>query len=203
MKRGRVTRPSLRFTFHVSDCHRATSLTVSKSHPIYKGRIVDLRLEEVTLPNGTTVTLEMIRHPGAAAIVAVDGDGSVALVHQFRHAAGGFLWEIPAGTLEHGEAPLACAKREIIEETGFKARKWKKLVSFYPAPGISTEFMHIFLASGLVPKPTKLDQDEYLEKHIVSFSRLQKMIFNGSIVDAKTIISFFYLLRDRKQLNKR
>ena len=108
-------------------------------------------------------------------------------------------WEFPAGTLERREAPLSCAKRELIEETGFQAKKWQKLISFYPAPGISTEFMHVFLASELVPRPMSLDQDEFLEKRIVPFWRLQNMILNGTIVDAKTIVGFFYYCERHKK----
>ena len=124
---------------------------ILKKESIFKGRAI--RLEKLLLkaPDGRLFDRELIQHPGAAVAIPVLPGEKFVLVYQHRIAAGGWLLEFPAGTLEAGEAPLACAKREIIEETGFQAKKWKKLVSFYPAPGISTEFMHIFLASDLVP----------------------------------------------------
>src|SRR5512147_1325177 len=94
---------------------------MTATRQIYKGRIVDLRLEEITLPNQVTMTIEMIRHPGAAAVVPLDDEGQVTLIHQFRHAAGGFIWEIPAGKLDGGEQPIACAARELQEEVGLAA----------------------------------------------------------------------------------
>ena len=159
---------------------------------IYRARIFELKAVRMRAPDGHEFKHEIIIHPGAAVIVPILKKDQFVLIKQFRTATGKMVWEFPAGTLEDREAPLACAKREIIEETGFQAKKWKKLVSFYPAPGISTEFMHIFLASELVPKRMELDHDEFIERKIVSFSRLQKMILDGTIVDAKTMIGFFY-----------
>jgi len=165
---------------------------VSKIQPIYKGRIVDFRLEEVTLPNGLTVTLEMIRHPGAAAIVAVDGDGCVALVYQFRHAAGGFLWEIPAGTLEPDEPPATCAARELREEAGLVAQELTLLGSILTTPGFCDERVHLFLARQLTAAAQQLDHDEVLTVSKVPLTRALAMIRSGEIQDAKTIAGLHY-----------
>lgn len=160
---------------------------MTKTQPIYKGRIVDLRLDEVLLPNGVTMTLEVIRHPGAAAIVAIDGDDAVTLVHQFRHAAGGFLWEIPAGTLEPGEAPAACAARELREEAGLVAADLVHLGSILTAPGFCDERIHLFLARQLTSAPQQLDHDEVLTVSRMPLTRALNMIRSGEIQDAKTI----------------
>ena len=172
------------------------------SKSVFRGRIFELKKVRIQAPNGRTFQHDVIFHPGAAVIVPWLEGNRFVMVKQYRAAVGRPIWEFPAGTLEHGENPLACAKREIIEETGFQARKWRKLVSFFPAPGISTEFMHIFLASELSPKKMTLDKDEFLQKHILSFPRLQSMISNGTIVDAKTIIGFFYFVKKLKNLAK-
>jgi len=154
---------------------------------IYKGRIVDLRLEEVTLPNKVTVTLEIIRHPGAAAVVAVDGNGEVTLVHQFRHAAGGFIWEIPAGTLDAGEQPLACAARELREEVGLLAGEFIHLGSILTAPGFCDERIDLFLARQLMTAEQQLDPDEVMSVSRMPLARAVDMIRSGEIQDAKTI----------------
>jgi ADP-ribose pyrophosphatase len=174
---------------------------VSKTQPIYKGRIVDLRLEEVTLPNGATVRLEMIRHPGAAAVVAVDGEDNVTLVHQFRYAAGGFLWEIPAGTLEPGELPAAGAARELREEAGLVAEELLPLGSILTAPGFCDERIHLFLARRLSGAPQQLDHDEVLTVSQLPMLRALEMIRCGTIEDAKTIAGLHHAaayLRDEQ-----
>ncbi|MEE8494719.1 MAG: NUDIX hydrolase, partial [Nitrospirales bacterium] len=121
-----------------------------KSKNIYKGRIVTLNIDSVVLPNGTGVDLETIRHPGAAAVVPVKDDGTIVLIRQFRHAAGGFIYEIPAGTLHQGEEPLVCAARELEEEIGYRASTFEHLTSILPAPGYTDEVIHIYQATGLI-----------------------------------------------------
>jgi ADP-ribose pyrophosphatase len=160
---------------------------VSVVEQVYKGRIVDLRLEEVTLPNQVTVTLEIIRHPGAAAVVAVDGDGEVTLVRQYRHAAGGFIWEIPAGKLDAGEPPLACAARELREEVGLVAGQFTHLGSILTAPGFCDERIDLFLARDLTRVAQQLDPDEVISVIRMPLARAVGMIRGGEIQDAKTI----------------
>ena len=172
---------------------------ILSSKLIYRARLFELKAVQMRAPDGHKFRHEILFHPGAAVIVPILSHSQFVLIKQFRGAVGRKIWEFPAGTLEIGEAPLACAKREIVEETGFAAKKWKNLISFYPAPGISTEYMHIFLASQLVPKQMELDKDEFIERKIVSFKRLQKMILNGTIIDAKTIIAFFYYCQRQKR----
>jgi len=163
---------------------------------IYKGHIVDLRLEDVTLPNRLSVTLEVIRHPGAAAIVAVDAQLEVTLIHQYRHAAGGFIWEIPAGKLDAGEAPERCAVRELQEEVGLAARDWVHLGSILTAPGFCDERIHLFLARGLSAARQQLDPDEVLTISRVPLTRAMDMVRAGEIQDAKSIAGL-HLAADR------
>jgi len=160
---------------------------VSTVRQIYKGQIVDLRLENVILPNQVAVTLEIVRHPGAAAIVAIDTQRQVTLLHQFRHAAGGFIWEIPAGKLDPGEAPRQCAARELREEAGLTAGDWVPLGSILTAPGFCDERIHLFLACELSTTDQQLDHDEVLTIHPVPLTRAMEMIRSGDIQDAKSI----------------
>jgi ADP-ribose diphosphatase len=165
---------------------------LSTTRQIYKGHIVDLRLEEVTLPNDVTVTLEMIRHPGASAIVAIDSDDGVTLVHQFRHAAAGFIWEIPAGKLDANEEPATCAARELREEAGLIAGELIHLGSILTAPGFCDERIHLFLARRLTSAAQQLDHDEVLSVSRVPLQRALEMIRTGEIQDAKTIAGLYH-----------
>lgn len=169
--------------------------------PIYRGRIFELNAVRMRAPSGHEFQHEVIFHPGAAVIVPILEGERFVLIKQFRAATGKVIWEFPAGTLEKGESPLACAKREIVEETGFKARHWRKLASFYPAPGVSTEFMHIFLASKLVPAKLALDRDEFIERRIVPLGRLRSMVLDGTIVDSKTMIGFFFYCQQTRRMD--
>ena len=154
---------------------------------IEKGRIFDITSENVTLPNDYTLDLEIIRHPGASAIVPVTDKAEVLMLKQYRHAVGGYIWEIPAGTFDGTEDPLVCAKRELIEETGYQALQWSFLNTIVPVPGYSDEQIHLFLAHDLTPSQQKLDQDEVLEVHAMPIQRVLTMIDTGEINDAKTI----------------
>ena len=158
------------------------------SKTIYKGRVVNLNIDEVTLPNGAIVELETIRHPGAAAVVPLQEDGTVVLIRQFRHAAGGFIYEIPAGKLSPGEEPIACARRELEEEIGYCASNLELLTSIFTVPGFCDEVIHIYKGTGLTPGTQKLDYDEVLEVLTMPLETAIQYIKDGVIRDGKTIV---------------
>ena len=163
--------------------------------PIYDGRIVKLELLDVRLPDGKEARREIIRHPGAVAIVAIDTAGKVLLVKQFRSAAGKTLLEIPAGTLNPGEVPLSCALRELQEETGFRADKLEPLGGIYTAPGYTTEFIHLFYATGLSESRLDADADEFIEVERVSMAEALAMIDRGDIADGKSVAGLLRVAR--------
>lgn len=164
---------------------------MSPTHCIYAGRIVTLFVEDVVLPGGGVVTLEVVRHPGAAAIVALDAARQVTLLRQFRHAAGGEIWEIPAGTLSPGEAPEACARRELREETGLSARRWTPLGSILTTPGFCDERIHLFIAEELEEGSQALDADEVLSVVQMPLAQALAMAAGGEIADAKSIAALY------------
>jgi ADP-ribose pyrophosphatase len=166
-------------------------IQVHKKELIHRGKVFDLYGENITLPNGHTTTLSILRHPGASAMVALTEDLKVLLIRQYRHAAGGYIWEIPAGTLDPEESPLDCAQRELVEETGFSADAWHKLGEIIPVPGYSDERIHIFLARTLKQAEQNLDSDEVLEVHPFALPEVVGMITAGQIMDAKTISGIF------------
>jgi ADP-ribose pyrophosphatase len=155
---------------------------------IYRGRVVNLGVETVTLPNGATVELEVIRHQGASAVVPLQEDGTVLLIRQYRHAAGGFIYEIPAGKLDPGETPLACAERELEEEIGRRAGHLEHLLTFFTTPGFTDEIIHIYLATELIPGVQNLEHDEVLEVVEMPLEHALQRITDGTIRDGKTII---------------
>lgn len=155
---------------------------------LYTGKVVTLNIETVALPNGLTIELEVVRHPGAAAVVPLTADGSVVLIRQFRHAAGGFIYEIPAGKLHSGEDPRSCATRELEEEIGYKPGQLMLLSSIFTAPGFTDEVIHVYKATGLTKGRQHLDRDEVLEVVEVSLEEAIGMIRAGTIRDAKTIV---------------
>lgn len=154
---------------------------------IYQGRVLNLSLETVTLPNGETVELEIIHHPGAAAVVPMKDAKTVLLVRQYRHAAGGYMLEIPAGKLDHGENPRDCAARELEEEIGFRASSLEPVISFFTTPGFTDEVIHVFLATGLMPGRQNLGRDEVLHVIELPLERAIEQIDEGVIRDGKTI----------------
>lgn len=159
--------------------------TVS-SKTLHKGRNFSFKTDQVMLPGGETVTRDIVDHPGAVAIVAVDGS-ELILVRQHRYAAGRELMEIPAGTLEPGEDPDACAVRELQEETGYAAKSWRRLISCYMAPGYSSEVIHFYVAEGLQSIGSSPEEDEFIRVEKLSFNDALKMIENNTIMDCKTI----------------
>ncbi len=155
---------------------------------IYTGKVVTLNVERVKLPNGVEIDLETIRHPGAAAVVPLRDNGRVVLIHQFRHAAGGYIYEIPAGKLHPGEDPLDCAARELEEEVGYRARSLTLLSSIFTAPGFADEVIHVYKATGLTQGRQQLDRDEVLDVVEMSLEEAITKIADGTIRDAKTIV---------------
>jgi ADP-ribose pyrophosphatase len=155
---------------------------------IFRGRVLTLNLETVMLPNGASVELELIRHPGAAAVVPLKEDGTVVLIRQYRHATGGFIYEIPAGKLHSGEDPRDCAARELEEEIGYRASSFELLSSIWTAPGFADEVIHIYKATGLSRGRQQLDRDEVLEVVEMPLKQAIAKIRDGTIRDGKTIV---------------
>ncbi len=165
------------------------------THKVHRGRVFDFCVDNVTLENGVTVDLEVIRHPGAAAIVPITARGGVLLIRQFRYALETDIWEIPAGTLNPGESPLVCARRELEEETGVSAADWTPLGEITPLPGYSDEVIHLFVARALTTTRQNLDADELLEVREVAFETALTMISAHAIRDAKTIAGLLLAAR--------
>ncbi len=155
---------------------------------IHDGRVVKLSVEEVRLPNGNTVTLEVVRHPGASAVVPVDHDGNAILVRQYRHATGSWLLEVPAGKLDHpGESPEDCALREVEEETGYRAGRLVPLGWIWTTPGFTDERIWLYLARDLTQTHANLQADEVLTVETIPLDEAARRAISGEIVDAKSV----------------
>lgn len=161
--------------------------------PIHRGRVVDLGLEAVPLPDGRVIELEVVRHPGGAAVVALDAAHRVCLIRQWRHAAGGWVWEIPAGKLDPGEAPLVTAQRELAEEAGVHATEWASLGDMLSTPGFCDEVIHLYAARGLTLGAPATEAHELIEVHWFPIATAQAMARDGTIRDAKTVIALLRL----------
>ncbi len=164
---------------------------INERQIIHQGSVFKLIKENVTLNNDVTTTMEYIEHPGATAIIPILGKRRVLLLKQYRHALKDHIWEIPAGTMDDGESALNCAKRELVEETGYAAEHWQNLGVITPVPGYSDERIHIFLATQLTPAAQNLDQDEIIRVYEVEFDEAIEMIKAGEIQDAKSIAGLF------------
>ncbi len=162
---------------------------------VYEGRKIKLAIDTTVLPDGQTIQRDVVLHPGAVAILPLLDAQRLCLVRNQRPIVAETLWEIPAGTLEPGEAPAAAAKRELAEETGYQATSWRKLAEFIPSPGVLSERTHLFLAQNLTPGPLRLEKDEDLEPQIVAWPKALSWALDGTIHDAKTLIAI--LLWDR------
>jgi ADP-ribose pyrophosphatase len=165
------------------------------SKKLFEGRVIDLVFEEVLLPNGKTSTREIIKHPGAVAVIPITEDGRIIMVEQYRKALERTLVEIPAGKLEEGEEPEATARRELEEETGYGCESLTHLISFYTSPGFADELVHLYVAEGLKKKNNKLqlDEDEFVEVLSVSLEEATQLIQEQKIYDAKTAYAVQYL----------
>jgi 8-oxo-dGTP pyrophosphatase MutT (NUDIX family) len=163
----------------------------------HQGRIIQVSTERLRYANGREYDLDYVRHPGAAAVVALDSSRRVCVVRQYRHGVQDFLWEIPAGKLDPGEAPQVCAVRELAEETGVQASRWTSLGLFIPAPGIFTEIIHLYMAQDLTIGPPKPDADEDLELKWLPLEEAMGLVLRGEWNDGKTGLG---LARARWQL---
>ena len=168
---------------------------VLASEQLFQGRVFALRRDRVELPTGQVVDRDIIEHPGAVCLVPFDDDGNVLMVRQYRAAPAQDLLELPAGTLEPGEEPLACAQRELREETGYAASQLRLIGDFWTTPGFCTERMYVFLATGLRPDALEPDDDEQIQLERLPFARAVEMATAGDIHDAKTIASLFLAQR--------
>lgn len=167
------------------------------SRRAYSGRIINVDVDTVRFPNGATGELEMVRHPGAAAVIPFltdpnGDDPQILLIRQYRYAADGFIYEIPAGKLDGGEDPIVCARRELKEETGCTAESIEPLCSFYTTPGFTDERIHAFMATGLTRGDMKHETDEILTVETVTLSRALELIKSGELVDAKTALAILF-----------
>lgn len=166
------------------------------SETIYNGKILNLRVDKVELPNGNIASREVVEHAGAVAVVALNEKGRLLMVRQFRYPVGEILLEIPAGKLEKGEEPGLCASRELIEETGYEAGLMKPLVSFFSTPGFSDEILHVYLAGSLKFRGVSPDEDEFIQVEEVTLERAREMIFSGEIRDAKSIVGIMAVVNN-------
>ena len=167
----------------------------SKRRPVLKLGVVDVGVETSRLPNGITVDLAIVRHPGASAIIALDQDGRIAMLTQYRHAIGGWLREVPAGCRNQGESPLECAQRELREEAALKAELWDHLGSIVTIPSFCDERIELFLARQLSACAGQLDMDEVIKVEPINFEDALAMIASGEIIDAKTIATLHHARR--------
>lgn len=168
-----------------------TQERVVKREAVFQGRVIEVSIETVELPNGRQADLEIVRHPGGAASVALDEQERVCLLHQFRHAAGGWLWELPAGKIDPGESPLATATRELAEEAGVTAADWTDLGFLHSSPGVFTEVIHLYLARGLESQGHDHGPEEIIEVHWLPLNQALDWCNDGTITDAKTLIGLY------------
>ena len=163
-----------------------------KQNKIYSGKAVDFYCDEVSLQNGSRAEREYLGHPGAAAVLPFLDRRNIILVRQYRYPINKYTCEIPAGKLDKGESPLHCMKRELEEETGYKAKRMEKMLDFYPSTAFSNEILHIFAAFGLIKGESRPDEDEFVYAEIFDFKKAVCMVKNGEIMDSKTVIALLY-----------
>jgi ADP-ribose pyrophosphatase len=168
---------------------------MSPQEKIKRGFEVRVNTERVVLPNGNQVELDIVHHPGAAAVVPFVSDDEVVLIRQYRHAAGGNLLEVPAGKLDPGEAPEACAHRELAEEAGFEARRLESLSWIWPTPGFCDERIHLFAAFDLEPVPARPEDDEVIELLHLPLGEALDLVWSGELTDAKSALALLHAAR--------
>jgi ADP-ribose pyrophosphatase len=161
---------------------------------VHRGRSIVVKVERAVLPDGRSVELDVVHHPGAAAVVPFESEDRVLLIRQYRHAAGGTIWEVPAGKLD-GEAPERCAARELEEEVGRRAGRIVQLASILTTPGFTDEVIHLFAAFELEPVPQRLEHDEVIEVVPTALERALEMIWSGELRDAKSALALLHAAR--------
>jgi ADP-ribose pyrophosphatase len=174
----------------------ASKAKVVSSKVVYRGPVFWVTRDDVQEPGGVRAQRDVIHHTGSVVVLAVEDSGKVPhvlLERQYRHAANGYLWEIPAGRIDAGEKPLAAARRELLEETGYTARHWRQILKFYASPGFVAETMSVFLATGLREGEAQPEVDEVIQKRLVALPSALRMTLNGTVRDAKTIASILWL----------
>ncbi len=167
------------------------------SRKLLQGRVFAVFREKAVGPGGFTIEREIVRHTGSAVMLPRDARGRVLLVRQYRLPARRYLWELPAGRLDPGERPLAAARRELQEETGYRARRWTRLASYYPSPGYTSEYMTIYLAQDLLPGPARPEEDESIERRWFTRREIGRMLRSGRIRDGKTLAGLLLSPRAR------
>jgi ADP-ribose pyrophosphatase len=159
---------------------------------VFKGKLLKVFVKKVRLPNGYLATFEIIKHPGAALVIPFLSSDKIIMLRQLRPVIGSYIYELPAGTIDKGESALTCAKREIIEETGYSAKRMSRIGSIYPVPGYSTEKIIIYKAGGLTPTPRHAEKDEVIETKVLTRNVVRRLFKSGRIVDAKTIAALAF-----------
>ena len=162
-----------------------------KTETVFKGHIIDVRVDTVEFPNGKQAYRDIVDHPGGVGVLAITDDNKILIVKQFRKPIEKAIYEIPAGKLDRGEEPLKCGIRELEEETGYKAKEFISLGYMYPTPGFANEVTHLYMAKGLYKGVAHPDEDEYLDIEAFGFDEMHDMIMKNEINDAKTVMAFF------------
>lgn len=176
---------------------------VTSSETLFKGRMFTLQRDQVVEPSGIKTVREIIVHHGSVVVLPVLPDGRIVLIRQYRHAAGQYLWELVAGHKEPGEDPVAGARRELEEETGYTAKRFKKLLDIYPSPGLLGEKMEIFMADGLKKGAARPEDDESITQKIMTLGEIERWIASGKIHDSKTVSGILFYARFAARARKR
>ena len=174
---------------------------VLSSRVAYKGPVFHVTTDQVEEPGGIRARRDVVRHSGSIVVLAVDdrrAEPSILLERQYRHAAQSLMWELPAGRIDEGESELAAAKRELLEETGYTARRWQRIFRFYASPGFVDETMAVYLARGLRPGTAQPEADELIQQRLVPLATAVRMVLAGAIRDAKTISAVLWLAHRRR-----
>ena len=174
---------------------------ILKSEVLYQGQVFRLQHDTVIEPGGVEAERDIIVHPGSVVVLPIFNDGRMLLIRQYRHSVGEFLWELVAGRKEPNESPVAAARRELVEETGFTAKRWRKLMRIVPTPGFVNEWMWIFAAEGLTEGAARPEEDEKITPRIFTLKQAEKMIERGTLRDAKSICGLLYYMRFLKKVH--